>query len=132
MVPHKTRVKMVKIRVRLTCDWGVWRHIFSFQEWQAKNGILPDLSVKISSNNDEKITNTVIKSRQCLLDFCRICITWLYWTKYFMMLCLHRFCYFAVSFAIFWRLEFIKRSWCLINISIICIGVLYFWSIRGF
>ena len=40
------------------------------------------------------------------------------------MLYLHGFCYFAVSFAIFGRSEFIKRNWSLSNICIICIRAL--------
>ena len=50
----------------------------------------------------------------------------------FFILYLNGFCYSAVSLAIFWRSEFIKTSWCLSNICIICIGALYSWTIRGF
>ena len=47
------------------------------------------------------------------IRFFRIWINWLYWTEYIIVLYLHGFCYFAVSFAIFWRPEFILKSWCL-------------------
>ena len=91
----------------------------------------PNLNVKICCNKDQKITNTIM-NKQCRLDFFRIWINWLYWTKYFIMLYLLGLCYFAVSFVIFQRHKFIKSSWCLRNICIICIGAFYSWSIREF
>ena len=78
----------------------------------------------MSAQNNAKKKHS--NKQKCQLDFLRIWINWLYWTKYIFTFYLHGFCYFTVSF------EFIKRSWCLSNICIICIGVLYSRSIRAF
>ena len=59
MVPHKARVKMVKIRVRQTSR--VTSHLFLSGTVGKKNRLPPDLNVKICSDNDKKVINTVKK-----------------------------------------------------------------------
>ena len=52
-----------------------------------KNWVLPDLNVKVCCNNDQKNSKHCNKkNKQFLLDFLGFWITWLYWTKYFIML----------------------------------------------
>ena len=104
---------------------------YNFRNCRQEKVNTPDLNVKICCNKDQEITNTIIH-KQCRWDLFMIWINWLYWTKHSTMLYLNGFCYFIVSFVFFWPLEFIKRSWCLSNICIICIGVLYSRSIRAF
>ena len=107
---------------------------YSFRNGREKKINTPDLNVKSAVIKIKKITNTVI-NKQCRLDFLRIWVNRRYWTRYVIMLYLPGFCYFAVSFAILWRPEFIKRSWCLSNICIICIFFIYFiliWFLHSF
>ena len=67
MVPHKARVKMVKIRVRLTSR--VTSHLFLSGTVGKKNRLPPDLNVKICSNNDKKVINTVINKQAMYFRF---------------------------------------------------------------
>ena len=97
-----------------------------------KNWVLPDLNVKICCNNDQKNSKHCNKKKQTIsLRFFRI-LNHLAILNQILYYAILRFCYFAVSFAFFWRPEFIKRSWCLSNICIICIRALHSSSIRSF
>ena len=120
------------IQLKLFFSQGLYTTNGFAAHWPVEKLNTPDLNAKICFNKDQKIKNTVI-NKQRRLDFFRIwTIGYIEPNILIIMLYLHGFCYFAVNFAIFWRPEFIKRSWCHSNICIICIGALYSWSIRGF
>ena len=91
--------------VRLT--YRVTPSFYNFRNGRQKKANKPGLSVKTCCNKGQKnkYSNNQAMSIQFFLDF--------------FMLFLHRPCYFAVSFAIFWRPEFIKTIWCLRNVCVI-------------
>ena len=91
--------------VRLT--YRVTPSFYNFRNGRQKKLISPVWVWKSAVIKVKKINTVIIK--QC-------------WFKFFLdffMLFLHRPCYFAVSFALFWRPEFIKTIWCLSNVCVI-------------
>ena len=121
----KQFVKMVKdgqhagSKTNFPCD----ATFYNFRNGRQEKVNTPDLNVKICCNRDQKKNNKHSNKQTMLIRFFRTWINWLHWTKYIVMLYLHGFCYFAVSF------QFTERSWCLSNIYI---EALYSWSTRGF
>ena len=129
MVPHKTFVEIVNMWVRLT--FRVKSHLFISGTADKKSWILHDLNMKIWCSNDKKNNKHSNKQTECLLDYLRIWIMWLCWTKYFIMLCLHGVLLFWYQFCHFLTDSIYLKSWCLSNICILCIGALHSRSIRG-
>ena len=108
-VVRLTSLVMPHFIISGTVDKKKWIHLI----WMWKSA-----AIGIKKKNNKHSNKQTM-----LIRFFRTWINWLHWTKYIVMLYLHGFCYFAVSF------QFTKRSWCLSNIYI---EALYSWSTRGF